>query len=512
MSEISSPLNPSQRQAVEHQGRHLLIVAGPGTGKTHTLTQRVIYVFSKLRDGQKILAVTFTIKAAEEMRKRLEPQLGAAMERLFVGTFHQFCLSILREYADEANLPRDFQVADPNAVEAFVKELWPRASARERKNRLEAINLEKSNFGPSEAAEGEAYNRFLRAKGFLDFDDLLLEALRLLREDGSVRRRVQETFSFIFVDEYQDVNPVQHALLNVLVGEKGGLTAIGDPNQAIYGFRGCDVRYFHAFLQDFPGAGVFSLLENYRSGASLLEASAQVMAKGEFPVPNLTARIYWEGRLMIHAAPTEKAEAEYVVHQIEKLVGGTSMFSQDSKRVDADQDAQHSFGDFAVIYRLNAQRRILEEAFARSGIPFQYAGEQPPEADAGLSAGVEKVNLLTMHAAKGLEFPVVFVAGCEENLIPLKLEGISADLHEERRLFYVAMTRAKEKLYCTRARRRFLFGQKFENPVSPFLLDIEERLKDLDRETSLPKRPLRRQKDQQLTLFGQVLNFPSNIS
>lgn len=509
-------VNPAQRQAILHEGGHLLIVAGPGTGKTHTLTCRVARVARlapQLPDGQKILAITFTNKAADEMRQRLFGQGKDLDARVFVGTFHQFCLGVLREYQKQTGLPPDFRIATPLEIESLGKEIWPAQKSRERKLFLKDVSHWKaSRFDEKAPPSVTRYNKILREKGMLDFDDLLSETFQLLSAGETIRENIQARYPNIFVDEYQDINPVQHALLKILVGPKGTLTAIGDPNQAIYGFRGSDVKFFETFERDFPGAVTLSLSENYRSAANLLSASGQVMAKaGNSRVPELTAKIYAQGRLTVYEAPTDKAEAEYVVERIEKLVGGTSMFSRDSGRVKNEEDAQKSFGDIAVLYRLNSERLSLLEAFDRSGIPYEVSGKGVPSEtedivdDAYFSAGAEiapsaeKVSLMTLHAAKGLEFPVVFMIGCEENILPLDLEGMTSSVEEERRLFYVGMTRAKERLYLLRSRRRRLYGKSLENKPSRFLSDIEEELKEYENARLKPKR---RSKDEdQLKLF-----------
>ena len=495
-------LNEAQKRAVEHQGGHLLIVAGPGTGKTHTLTCRMANLAQQLKTNEGILAITFTNKAAFEMKERLEERCPEKMNQMFVGTFHQFCLSLLRRFCQETNLPQDFRVAEPEEIESLVKSLWPQESNSRRQEMLKKISQKKAVLQNEELPSFfEEYNRYLRQNGLLDFDDLLLEAVYLLKAKESVRQKVQSAYRLIFVDEYQDINPAQRALLKILIKEGNYLTAIGDPNQAIYGFRGSDVRFFETFKDDFPNAVILSLNENYRCAANLLRASSQVMEKSKsIFVPEITAKIYREGRLTVYEAPTEKAEAEYVVHQIEKLVGGTSMFSQDSGRVGRDEEGKYGFGDIAVLYRLNALRYSLQEALERSGIPYQISGQNDyPSDDEDYELHADKVSLLTMHASKGLEFSVVFILGCEENLLPLKLDGLASDLEEERRLFYVGMTRSKERLYLISSKRRFLFGRIFQNPPSWFLKDIEENLKQHEQEKFYAKQ--RKPLDTQLSLF-----------
>jgi len=509
LSEIPHDVNEAQWRAITHQGSHLLIVAGPGTGKTHTLTHRIIRFAEQLKNSQRILAITFTNKAAREMSERLSGCLSVVNAGVMVDTFHSFCLKFLRQFIRHANLPVDFRVAIPEEIEVLAKELWPDKSVKERKDTVEQISRWKSTSFEQPLPENlRVYNELLRAKGLLDFDDLLLESLNLLTKISQVREQIRNTYRFIFVDEYQDMNPAQHALLKIFVDDGALLTAIGDPNQAIYSFRGADVRFFESFSADFPGAVIMELSENYRSATNLLKASGQVIAKNKrFFIPALNPKILTEGRLTIYEAPTDKAEAEYVVHQLEKLIGGTSMFSIDSGRVANYEEPNASFNDIVILYRLNSQRRVLEEALGRSGIPYRVSGDKPfyqivlPLKDDPHEENNQKVSLMTLHAAKGLEFPVVFIIGCEENLIPLNLKGFSFDAEEERRLFYVGMTRAKEKLYLIRARRRYLYGQSYENLPSPFLSDIEEELKAYEEiQKKAPKKKFPQEK--QMDLFG----------
>ena len=509
-------LNESQQKTVAHESGHLLIIAGPGTGKTHTLTHRIACLTQSLSTGQKILAVTFTNKAAEEMRERLTARLDSDLAQVTIGTFHSFCLQILREFADRTHLPKDFKVALPEDIAGLVKDLWPKESARERKERLEKISRAKSNThgGVQNFEPLHVFDQFLRSRGLIDFDDILGETLTLLTSNTTVADSLRRRYGHICVDEYQDINPVQNALLKELVQDDVHITAIGDPNQAIYGFRGSDVKFFDCFDNDFPGAQIIRLNENYRSTANLIKAGYQMISVGaQNSVPLQVAKIFTQGQLIVHAAATDRAESEYVVHQIEKLVGGTSMFSRDSGRVTESASTQRSFGDIAVLYRLKAQTRALKDAFERSGIPYHVAGEvQEKHADADAAAlrqreeslpySVEKVSLMTLHAAKGLEFPVVFIVGCEENLLPLNFPGMTTDPGEERRLLYVGMTRAKEQLYLTRAGRRLLFGQTCTNPPSPFLSDIEEDLKAYA-PSELKKKRIRVEPiEKQMELFG----------
>ncbi len=650
------PLNEDQRKAVSHREGHLLIVAGPGTGKTHTLTHRMAYLAREDTTPGRMLAVTFTNKAAGELRLRLGDLLDGEARHVMAGTFHGICLALMRQWSRHVSIPFSLSVATPDDQDRLARAQWPLDNTTQRRRRLEEVARWKASGRSGEIPEAvSAYTRLLRRHGLLDFDDVILETTKLLQSDERFRQSVHERFRYVFVDEYQDINPAQHALLKILVEGGARITAIGDPNQAIYGFRGADTRYFHSFEDDFPGAKVQYLKENYRSAASLLDASSQVMgASSVATAPPLVAALYVQGHLVIRETRSDKAEAEYVVHQIERMVGGTSHFSQDSGRLEdgADPGEERSFGDVAVLYRMNSQHTALVEALDRSGIPYQVAGDTSlinrpgvqemvtllqlgdgrtvttgsalrclsstidglgdrtvelienlwkqrtqitidhvgelmnhprllmkrsrigvealmsdlktinsdlekrtaadilknlartsiwdklkwryPRADESLreltryarietelpvlldklllsqeydayGQASEHVNLMTLHAAKGLEFPVVFVVGCEDGLVPLQHDGMESDLDEERRLFYVAMTRAKERLYLVRSKKRMLFGEVRSTRPSPFLTDIEEQLKQYDG-TQKPDRRRKKKKktkpSNQLGLFG----------
>ena len=551
----SLTLNSQQKEAVSLADSHLLIVAGPGTGKTHTLVERILSFVPNLSKNEKVLAITFTNKAANEMKQRLSKKLGDNMQKVDVGTFHKIGLKILREQTKES-----FSIGSPDEISRIFKVSFPDLSIKERREKLKKISDEKQKDSLQEqSSDRKEYDALLKRNNIIDFDDILINTLDFLRKDRDICIKLQNQYRYIFVDEYQDINDVQHVFLKTIISSNNFVTAIGDPNQAIYGFRGSDIRFFDMFTDDFPGAQKMSLTENYRSSENILKASGQVIEKSrDSGAPSLIAKMHAQGNLVIFEASTDKAEAEYIVHTIEKMVGGLSMFSQDSKRVGREIDGEYSFGDMAVLYRLNAQGRVLEEAFKRSGIPYQVSGDKrlaqqesalkvisetknmkdiaevrrylenlesneqnifqltllakeassveeftdivflQKEDDAG-DPRAEKVLLLTLHAAKGLEFDVVFIAGCEKRLIPLEQEGREVNLEEERRLFYVGMTRAKKTLYLLRSKKRMFYGKIREAQSSPFLLDIEENLKSYEQQEKRKKKS----EDQQLKLFLQ---------
>ena len=482
---IPDDLNESQWQAVCHEGSHLLISAGPGTGKTHTLTRRIAHLIPSLKPNERILAITFTNKAARQMQEKLTA-LGVSPSQVYVGTFHGFCLKLLRDYLEHTALPKDFKVAMPEDISGFDREV------RERISLLKSTQLAIS---PDE--DFKAYQRYLRHNSWIDFDDILCEALLLLEEEDVVVQ-LRRQYRYVFVDEYQDSNLVQNALLKILARDGVLLTAIGDANQSIYGFRGSKVELFRRFKEDFAPAQILSLQENYRSASSLLAASGQVMGGIQ-----LLAHLETQGKLVIHHAATDRAEADYVAHQIEKLVGGLDM--------NTSRRALRSFGDIVVLYRLNAMRHAIAQALEHLGIPYQIA-QKPQRAEVysdedalgqneeDVEYNVEKVSLMSLHAAKGLEFPVVFIIGCEERMLPLDLIGMKGEPQEERRLFYVGMTRAKEHLYLTYAKRRQLFGQTLIQGPSPYLADIAEELKAYE-EAKRNASPKKDPDDLQMKLF-----------
>ncbi len=549
-------LDQDQSKALETMDGPLLILAGPGSGKTRTLTHRVAQlVQSGKAKPEGCLTITFTRRAAEEMRERLKLLMPAEWHKVPVTTFHGLGLRILSENRIEAGLLRGFRVAGElervillmqklGITESRAQKLLREVSLSKRREKRDDITEDIENAARILDEAREMY-------GWLDYDDLLIQSVRLLEEDGDAAAYYRNLFTHISIDEYQDIDAWQYKLVKLLTSGSANLCAIGDPDQSIYSFRGAHVEFFLDFEKDFPGTQKIFLTRNYRSGRSILEASAQMIQPSSLVEDRMMEALLEDtGRVVIHKAPTDKAEAEFVVHSVEKMVGGTSFFSMDSGRSEGTPDAAYAFSDFAVLARTDAQLDLLEEAFQRSGIPFQRQShrllDESPEARALLvylsdhasTAGIkvslkkglaqsklrpdhplalkleswaetfgedasrflselhlsletdirderaEKVSLMTLHAAKGLEFPVVFITGCEDGLLPLSFKDKpgAEELAEERRLFFVGMTRAKEKLFLSHAGKRLFRGAVQEQSPSPFLTDIEERL--LAREAS----------------------------
>jgi len=485
-------LNEEQQRAASIHDRPVLVHAGPGTGKTMTLTHRIVGL---IRDGlacpEEITAVTFTRKAAAEMRERLHRSIDPERaSRCWVGTFHQLGGRILDWLASQGILRENGRVLDEKeALDLFreaLKSSGMKPSSGTVAGLLDRVSLLKQSLVGADDSipDGEAarayavYEERLKRENALDLDDLLTEPVRLLQAHPDYAVLLAGTVArHLLVDEFQDVNRAQYELVRLLKGPDGhGLFAIGDPDQAIYGFRGADREFFLRFGTDFPSVSTVNVVRNYRSQANILRAAGCVLGP-EACGSSLVPENRQGSSVKIVRLPTPAAEATYIAGTIEEIMGGTSFFALDASQVGSDAKGL-SFGDFAVLFRLNAVGDALEEALKSSGIPFQRARRPRPELEAEeLDPRAEAVTLMTVHASKGLEFPVVFIAGCEEGLIPyVPPEGPErgqVDLGEERRLLYVAMTRARAELFVTRSERRTIFGRNVEYPESSFLADID---------------------------------------
>ncbi len=605
---VLGPLNPEQRRAVSYQGGHLLVVAGPGTGKTMTLTHRIAHlILSETARPEQILALTFTRKAATEVKERVSGMVKSSwVDRICISTFHRFCLNVLRADGDKIGIPDRFILCSEGDSVHIAEEILGRSGMGRRSIRkflraLPAFRIATSlgqsmaHFDQDIASMFGNYQRMLRDFGMLDLDDLEMETLKLFDRFPDICQSYGERFPWIFVDEYQDTNPVQVELLKMLVygssrrvqhklGDRqvsncdrsvGAVFAIGDADQAIYAFRGADVSNFYRFTQDFSGAEIITLNRNYRSTGSILQCSSGLMEK-ETPLKGESA----DGLPVIFVSClSAPEEAEMIVEQIEKFIGGTSYFSLDSGRVASHEgELSYGFGDIAILYRINAQGDAIAEALDRGGIPFVRSGELPlvniypvdilqrffqillfpdnpyylrayadlmswtphqtrrrvQEFDVGnlssltelidkavefhgldcssdaaqdalrrlkeiatdmeendmalfldflsLERGIDhscllgdRVALMTLHASKGLEWPLVFITGCEDRLLPYSLFGDKdINVDEERRLLYVGMTRARHRLVLSHVKQRSIKGRIYHVKPSPFLDDIPE--------------------------------------
>jgi DNA helicase II / ATP-dependent DNA helicase PcrA len=496
---ILALLDTDQRRAAEITEGPLLILAGPGAGKTRTLTHRIAYLIDECGIApEHCLAVTFTRRAAGEMRERLIELIGGCAQGVAVHTFHSLGLAILRAHPEAAGLHRDFRIASEEERIAMLRETMD-ASESKAETLLRTISRAKRTLGPMDVETAQtvaAYGQAMNLRNWIDFDDCVGLALRALSDRPDLAAHYREKFRFISADEFQDIDEQQYRLIAQLAPPGANLCVIGDPDQAIYGFRGADASCFARFRREYSPATV-ELTRNYRSSGTIVAASAQML--GNEAVSAIVRAMH--ERITIHAAPTDKAEAEFVVQTIEGLIGGHSFFSIDSGRAGNGSD-NLSFADIAVLYRTDAQSVPLVEALARSGIPFRknQQGALDPEdriaIDAATDARGDHVALLTLHAAKGLEFRVVFIVGLEDGILPLRF-GPEEPSAEERRLFYVGMTRAQDRLILTRAAQRRWRGRVQSLPPSPFLAAIEGELLKHQRNEGLRSRP----ENRQLTLF-----------
>lgn len=637
-----SDLSPAQREAVTHGEGPLLMLAGAGSGKTRALTHRVAYLIDsgRARPGE-ILAITFTNKAAREMATRVDRLLGGA-SGVWVHTFHAACLRVLRREAEGVGYPSTFAVYDSADQERLMRQVvqesgrsereWPAAAvlARISRAKAELVGPEafRRRYGGEFRADGVAdlyarYQRALEASAAMDFDDLLRLAVLLFQTRPEVLAAYQERFRYILVDEYQDTNTAQYAWVRLLAGERRNVSVVGDPDQSIYGWRGADFRNILRFREDYPGARVVRLVDNYRSTGRILAAANAVVRHNAERLEKDLVATRGEGVPIGYAEGSDEAEeAALVVGEIARLIGEEGLAPS----------------DIAVLYRTNAQSRPLEEALLRLALPYRLVGAarfydraevkdalaylrlvvqprdrvafvraaQSPrrglgeaalarlvayaqerggdlvqalaEADAvpgltaparrgaaalaevlaqaarmeaegrgpvavlsflihesGLAAHLEgqrgvdplaegrlenldslvgkareaegqgislsadflaqvalassleeaaegegAVTLMTLHTAKGLEFPVVFLTGLEDGLFPhVRSLAEPAQVEEERRLMYVGVTRARDRLYLTRARARAGHGQSgtaVASRPSRFLAEIPQDL------------------------------------
>ena len=619
----------------------MLILAGPGSGKTRVITQRVAYLIKVVKiNPRRILAVTFTNKAAKEMTERLDKLVPGSVKDLTVGTFHAICARILRIDGKTMGIEPEFVIYDGDDQMAIIKRCLQELNLDPKQHSPQAIAAAISNskskmISPSDytkhsrsyfeevvARVYERYEKMLGESKALDFDDLLVKMVLLFRKHPEVLARYQERYIHVMVDEFQDTNLVQYELIKQIGEKYRNICVVGDPDQSIYSWRAADLRNILSFEHDYPDAKVILLEQNYRSTKTILETASNVISVNQ---QRKAKRLWTENdageRAVVFEAYTEQEEAQFVVREIEQLVAKGTF----------------RLGDFAVMYRTNAQSRVLEEAFIRYGVPYrlvagtrfyerrevkdviayfrliqnpqdsvslqriinvpgrgigpttlaklsswaqsmgasafdamqllveakqkkedvpfdnrsgdalarfsqmladfveksqntnlvelfdlvvessgykqytlnapdgaerwenilelrtvaqQYRELSPRESLAaflesvalvsdvdGYDASLDRVTLITLHQAKGLEFPVVLIVGVEEKLLPHMRSMDDPDqLEEERRLFYVGITRAKKRIYLVHAFRRTFMGQSTINPPSRFLDDIPKHL------------------------------------
>ncbi len=361
-----APLNPQQREAVGAITGPVLILAGAGSGKTRVITHRIAHlVLDHGVDSARILAVTFTNKAAEEMRSRAAALLGARPLHAWMSTFHAFCVRLLRREAAAAGLPPGFLIYDEDDQLAAVREALRSLDLSEKlhppRRMLSRISARK-NAARRDEDDGsglvdrlmERYRETLRAAGALDFDDLLLRAVDLLDRSEGVRARWRERFPYLLVDEYQDTNRAQYELVRLLAGEGGNLTVVGDEDQSIYSWRGADISNILDFEHDFPGARVFRLEENYRSSQRILDVAAALVSRNVRRKGKALRASRGAGEpVRLHEAMDEFQEASWVTERIAAL---------------------RAKGRVAVLFRMNAQSRLFEEGLLRLRLPYLVVG------------------------------------------------------------------------------------------------------------------------------------------
>ena len=626
-----SHLNANQKLAVTQADGPMLVLAGAGSGKTRTITYKIAYLIDQgICRPEQILAVTFTNKAAEEMRNRVEKLLTHLEASPLVSTFHSFGVRVLRRHANLIDYGRDFTICDKDdqkrVLKAVYEELHFTDSQLPARKTLAAISRAKSNdWNPEEYAEKSrdlasqeisvaysAYERFLKGSNAMDFDDLLLLTVRLLTANPEVRQQYGEGYRYILIDEYQDTNRPQYDLVRNLTHVHKNITAVGDEDQSIYGFRGSDIGNILRFEADFPGATIVKLEQNYRSTQNILEAASSVVSNNV----NRKGKVLWTDQnagplIDLLAASNAKTEAAYVSHKISdylrqgeegiavlyrtnfqsrqfeealrrlkipyKLIGGVSFYHRKEikdalayLRVVVNPDDNVSFLRIinqpprgigqVTVDRLHQKARgentslwgalkagleenafaarahkvlhpflslidhcqdflelplhlLLEKTIEAAGLITAFKNEDSEEAHnrilnleelimlarenaergytlqefldhAALRSEADdydesaSVSLMTLHNAKGLEFPIVFMVGCEEGLFPHSRSVAEDDLEEERRLCYVGLTRAQKKISLTYSRRRRFFGREGEemNHPSRFLQEIPEHL------------------------------------
>lgn len=607
LSKLTKGLNAEQREAAKHFTGAALIIAGPGSGKTHTLACRMAHLIEgKQIAPENILGVTFTNKASGEMKKRItgilrNPELDS---RLRIFTFHGFGYFILREQVRKTGRNNPFFIMDDDDKNKILKSLVKKDARRIKKISDEITRIKQTAKSPDDIQDKELleifsnYAKILQESNAFDLDDLIYLPLKIFREEPEVLSLYRKQYTFVMVDEYQDINRAQYEMIRMLMpGSDANLCVIGDPNQAIYGFRGADARFIREFKMDYPGAAVYRLKKSYRCSRYILQASENIILEGK-DKKGILEGLCDGVKIRIAENPTDKSEAEFVARSIERMIGGTSFFSMDSNMAQGSEEKDiHSLSDFAVLCRTGSLMPALIKALGDHHIPCQVvdtvpffqkepvrsviavlgiiynpknpflrrkiAGkkipldkgifrEKAPESGKELNALIwkivkqhfseeyskdpddferlvnlakdfkddpgeflrilslgtaqdvhqtwlESVSVMTIHAAKGLEFPCVFIIGCEDGILPYSLfDRKRTDPDEERRLLYVGMTRAKKYLYLTHAKRRTIRGRGFHLPRSPFLDRLEQDILEYEQ-----KRPRKKSSgdDPQLILF-----------
>ena len=474
-------LTGSQRQAVDSPSEALCIIAGAGSGKTRVLTLRTA---RRIRDGSAdadhSLICTFTRRAARELRHRLElygvavstpaPAGGAPSPGVRAGTLHQLALHLLRLHALDAGRPppvvadhryrtvRDL-VGDPAVASAVDAEIgWAKANCLTAASYADAARAagRPAVISIDQVVDSfDAYEASLRRRRMLDLDDMLLRAADLLDDDPGFAQRMQWRYRHLSVDEFQDVNPAQFSLILALAGTRLDLCAVGDPNQAIYGWNGADPRLLDRLPERIAGLEVVRLGHNHRSSPQVVAAATAALGPSVAPPPRSMAPA---GPMpVVTAYDSDVAEAEGVAALL------------------ADRSAEGvHWAAQAVLARTHEQLSVVRQALARAGIPHRTApGPGAAPAESGSETGADAVELATFHRAKGLEWTSVCVVGLEDGFVPIIYAESDTARDEERRLLYVALTRASRDLHCSWSRTRAMGqGQAVERQPSPWLAAV----------------------------------------
>lgn len=637
--DLLKDLNPQQKEAVLHTEGPLLVLAGAGSGKTRVLTHRIAYLVEEKGVAPwNILSITFTNKAAREMKSRIERLIGTRALDIWNGTFHACCVRILRREIERLDFSRSFVIYDSADQETVIKDCLNQLQYDTKKmhpkqvlaqiGRAKDELIDPTGFGELAGADFwqrqvanvySLYQKKLKANNALDFDDIIMHTIKIFQSNPDVLAWYQDKFKYILVDEYQDTNTAQYMLVSMLAAKRRNLCVVGDDDQSIYGWRGANMRNILDFEKDFKGCRAIKLEQNYRSTGMILDAANHVIRNNY----GRKQKTLWTengtgNSVKVYEAFDERDEAWYAANTI----------------LDEIKRGEHKFGDFAILYRLNAQSRIFEDAFMKKGIPYRIIGGhrfydrkeikdviaylrviQNPHDDISLKRiinvpkrGIGKVTLdkvetaaseqgvslysilleahrfpqlgkaaerlkvfvdqlavfrtmspyteltefiktvvdqcgiikeleledtveartrienirelqsvaleyiqnseeetptledflahvslvadvdsmeedpdrvllMTMHSAKGLEFPIVFLVGMEEGLFPsYRSIGQEHEMEEERRLCYVGITRAMKELYLTHAKSRTLFGNTTYNRVTRFIEEIPDKL------------------------------------
>ncbi len=593
-------LNKEQEQAVLNTDGPMIVLAGAGSGKTRVITYKVLYLMQLGVDASEILCVTFTNKAATSMKERI--RLAHAGAQPTVATYHALCAKILRVEGKHLGLSPNFLIYDSQDQIDVIKDAMGKlaisikdykptsihAMISQAKNELitetEYKSIARGNFQEVVSSVYRLYQQILKDNDAVDFDDLLIKVVQLFKQNPQVLEKYQNRFRYILVDEYQDTNQVQYQLTKMLSEKWKNICVVGDFSQSIYSWRGADFRNLKKFKENFPNTKEFPLSQNYRSTQNILSVASSVISRNKsHPVLDLWTENPEGEQVVLFDAATEQEEAEYIIREIANFKFKTANFY---------------LSDIAVLYRTNAQSRVLEEVFLHHGIPYVLVGgtrfyerkeikdvlaylkvlanekdsvsykrlekigkgrlskflilkeqmkiekeEKDPPAGGLATIGIldrviqatgylslydenneedrqrlenikelrsvalafpnltnflenvslveqeympdkesggekkDAITLMTLHAAKGLEFPIVFMVGMEEGLFPHSRALMDKEeLEEERRLCYVGITRAKKRLFLTHARKRLFFGQRSTNTISRFIFEMPEYL------------------------------------